>query len=109
MLRENHAAICRKIGFEVEVVKIGVRDLSKPRELPSELFTDDLLSIVNDPAVDVVLELIGGIEPASELVEKALLNNKNVVTANKELMARHGSRLVHLPGAGGWIFTMKRR
>lgn len=96
MLHDNEEAITRKIGFPVEVVKIGIRDPKKSRELPAGMFTTDLESIVDDPSIDVVLELIGGVEPAGALVERALRNGKNVVTANKELMAKHGSRLVHL-------------
>ncbi|HWD37524.1 MAG TPA: homoserine dehydrogenase [Fimbriimonas sp.] len=96
MIRDNQQAIQRKTGLSVEVVKIGIRDLSKERELPKEIFTADLCSIVDDPGIDVVLELIGGIDPAAELVERALQNGKNVVLANKELMAKHGSRLVGL-------------
>ena len=96
MLRDNRDAICRKIGFGVEVVRIGIRDASKSRDLPAEIFTTDLQSIVDDPSIDVVVELIGGADLAGMLVERALDNGKNVVTANKELMAKHGSRLVHL-------------
>ncbi|MBN9503493.1 MAG: hypothetical protein BGO01_11450 [Armatimonadetes bacterium 55-13] len=96
MLQDNHEAITRKIGSPVEIVKIGIKDASKVRDLPAELFTTDLNSIVDDPNVDVVLELIGGTDPAGALVERAIKNGKHVVTANKELMAKEGSRLVHL-------------
>jgi homoserine dehydrogenase len=96
MLADNQEAIVRKVGFPMEVVKIGVKDAAKPRELPSEMFTTDLASIVDDPSIDVILELIGGVDPAGAMVERALLNGKNVVTANKELMAKQGSRLVTL-------------
>ncbi|RYG24342.1 homoserine dehydrogenase [bacterium] len=96
MLADNQDAIVRKVGFPMEVVKIGVRDANKARELPAEMFTTDLASIVDDPSIDVILELIGGVEPAGEMVERAIRNGKNVVTANKELMAKQGSRLVTL-------------
>ena len=101
MLEDNRAAIERKVGLGFEVVKIGIKDASKARDLPSEMFTTDLDSIVNDPVIDVVLELIGGIDPAGRLVEKALTNGKNVVTANKELMAKDGARLVHIAKSRG--------
>jgi len=65
------------------------------------MFTTDLDSILADPDIDVILELIGGTDPAGRLVETALLNGKNVVTANKELIAKHGSRLVHMAKARG--------
>lgn len=96
MLQDNHKAITDRIGFPVEVIRIGVRDLQKERGVSSDLLTTDLESIISDPEIDVVLELMGGIDPAARLVEAALNAKKSVVTANKELMAKHGSRLVHL-------------
>ena len=99
MLRDNREAISRKIGLTPEVVRIGVKDGSKARDLPSEIFTTDLESIVDDPEIDLILELMGGVEPAGALVERALMAKKHVVTANKELMAKQGSRLVHLAKA----------
>ncbi|MFZ4509179.1 MAG: homoserine dehydrogenase [Fimbriimonas sp.] len=101
MLQDNQAAIARKAGLPFEVVKIAVRDASKPRNLPEAIFTTDVDSVVNDPTIDVVLELIGGVDPAERLVETALHNGKHVVTANKELMAKQGARLVHLAKAKG--------
>jgi homoserine dehydrogenase len=101
MLEDNREAIQRKVGLGMEVVKIGVKDLSKPRDLPASIFTADLDSIVEDPEIDVVLELIGGTDPAGRLVEAALLNGKNVVTANKELMAKDGARLVQIAKSRG--------
>lgn len=96
MLLDNQAAIFRKVGLEIDVVRIGIRDADKERPLAAELFTTDLQSIVDDPSIDVILELIGGVDPAADLVERAINNGKHVVTANKELIAKHGSRLVHL-------------
>lgn len=101
MLTDNAEAITRNIGFPVEVTRIGIRDAAKERHLPPGIFTIDLDSIIEDPTIDVVLELIGGVEPAHRLVERALQLGKSVVTANKELMAKHGSRLVHLAKANG--------
>jgi len=94
MLMDNQEAIVRKVGLSVEVVKIGVRSAGKARELPDEMFTTDLASIIDDPSIDVILELIGGVDTAGDAVQRALESGKNVVTANKELMAKHGSRLV---------------
>lgn len=96
MLHDNREEITRKIGLSYEVVRIGIRDSEKTRALPKTMFTTDLLSIVDDPEIDVVLELMGGVEPAGDLVERAIMNGKHVVTANKELIAKHGSRLVAL-------------
>lgn len=101
MLQDNREAITRKVGRPLEVVRIGIRDSEKPRTLPPSMFTRDLEAILDDPDIDVIVELIGGIDPAARLVEAALLNGKNVVTANKELIAKHGSRLVHMAKARG--------
>lgn len=96
MLENNTEAITSRIGFPVEVVKIGVKDGDKSRSVDRSLITTDLHEIVNNPGIDVVVELIGGLDPATELVEQALKNGKSVVTANKELMAKQGARLVQL-------------
>jgi homoserine dehydrogenase len=96
MLQDNKAAIQRKVGLPLEVAKIGIKDAAKPRILPNDVFTTDLDSIVDDPTIDVILELIGGVEPAARLVERAIERGKHVVTANKELIAKNGSRLVHM-------------
>jgi homoserine dehydrogenase len=96
MLTENAEAVTARVSFPVEVVKVGVRQASKKRDVVPPGLTDDLASIVDDPSIDVVVEVIGGLEPARELVERALRSGKSVVTANKELIARDGSRLVGL-------------
>jgi homoserine dehydrogenase len=98
MLASNHAAIEAKVGSRLEVVKLGIRDPNKEREAPAHLFTTDLESIVSSPEVDVVLELIGGESPARELIESALRHGKHVITANKELMAKHGPALLKIAG-----------
>ncbi|MBD3880775.1 homoserine dehydrogenase [Phormidium tenue FACHB-886] len=80
---------------EIEIHRVGVRSLGKPRsvKLPTELFTTDLDSIVTDPAVDVVVEVIGGLEPARSLMLKAIAHGKHVVTANKAAIARFGDEI----------------
>ncbi len=101
MLADNRDEIVQKAGCQIEVVKIGVRDAGKARSLPKEMFTTDLVGIVCNPQVDVVIELIGGVSPAKELIERALESGKHVVTANKELVAKHGSQLITLARAKG--------
>ncbi len=101
MLQDNRDAITRKVGRPLEIVRIGIKNEQKPRSLPAEMFTTNLDDILADPTIDVVVELIGGIDPAARLVEGALNRGKNVVTANKELIAKHGSRLVHLAKSKG--------
>ena len=80
----------------LEVARVAVRDLTKDRDLPlpARCFTDDAASVVGDPDVDIVVEVIGGIEPARTLIVEALMAGKPVVTANKELLATHGARAV---------------
>lgn len=94
MLVDNEDEILSKVGAPMVVTRIGIRDANKARSLPREMFTTDLKSIVSDPEIDVVLELIGGETEAATLVQAALANGKHVVTANKELIAKHGSRLI---------------
>jgi homoserine dehydrogenase len=94
MICDNEDEIVQKVGCPIEVRRIGIRDPHKPRSIAGEFFTTDLEGIVSDPTIDVVLELIGGEEPALSLIDRALDNGKHVVTANKELVAKHGSRLV---------------
>ena len=82
----------------MEIRKIAVRDLNKKRDIeaPAELFTTDLLEVVNDPSVDIVLELIGGTEAAFDLVSAALKAGKPVVTGNKALLVERGPELFAL-------------
>jgi len=84
----------------IEIKKIGVRDLNKKRNLPSNIdksiFTTDLNSIVNDPEIEIIVEVLGGLSPSKELVIKAIENKKHIVTANKDLIATYGSDLFDL-------------
>jgi homoserine dehydrogenase len=94
LLIANKADLSTRAGANLELVKVAVRNpKSKNYGVPDELLTSDLKSIVNDPQVDLVIELLGGIEPARELILTALKNGKSVVTANKALLARHGAEL----------------
>ncbi len=83
-----------KTGAEVEIAKILVRSLDKERPgIPKELLTDKWEDIANDPSIDIIVEVTGGIEPARERILEALRAGKNVVTANKDLLAMHGGEL----------------
>ncbi len=83
---------------DVEIVKIAVKNINKPRpvETPEGLLTDNPFEIVNDPSIDVLVELIGGTEPAWEYISTAIKNGKHIVTANKELLAKKGEELFNL-------------
>lgn len=80
---------------EIEIYRVGVRSLDKPRavELSKEIVTTDLEAIVTDPNIDIIVELIGGLEPARELIIKAIQNGKHVVTANKAVISRFGAEI----------------
>ncbi|MGQ9869460.1 homoserine dehydrogenase [Leptodesmis sp.] len=80
---------------ELDLYRVGVRSLDKPRSvtLPNHVLTTDLDSIVTDPAVDIVVEVIGGLEPARSLILKAIAHRKHVVTANKAAIARFGDEI----------------
>ncbi len=80
----------------VEVVKIAVKNINKPRNiegLDNTMLTDNPYEIVENPNIDIVVELIGGIDPAYDLIKKAIENGKHIVTANKELLAKRGEEL----------------
>lgn len=86
-----------KIGSELEVAKILVRNINKQREgIPSEILTDKWADIINDDSIGIVIEVMGGIEPAKTYISEALANGKHVVTANKDLMAEHGHELLDI-------------
>jgi homoserine dehydrogenase len=82
-------------GLDLDIRKIAVRDLSKPRaiDLPSDRFTTDPKEVINDPSVQIVIEVMGGIHPAHDLILSALEAGKDVVTANKALLAEQGDDL----------------
>ena len=85
----------KKAGARLEIKKILVRDMTKPREgVSPELLTDDWNEILRDPEIEIVIELMGGIEPARTYVSQALEAGKNVVTANKDLLAEYGGELL---------------
>ncbi len=96
-------AIRLKSGVDLEVRRVAVRDLSKERPfvLKEDRMTDEAMSIVTDPSIDVIVEVIGGLEPAGELVLTALRSGKPVVTANKELIATRGQEIMEAARRAG--------
>jgi homoserine dehydrogenase len=94
LLRERDA-IAQAVGVPVEIRKVAVRNTAKKRDvdLDPSFFTHDISEVLNDPSVDVVVECIGGIEPARTAIIDALNAGKPVVTANKELLATLGAEL----------------
>jgi homoserine dehydrogenase len=92
-----------RAGVAIEVARVAVSDVAKTRDvkLAPERFTDDSAGLVVDPDIDVVVEVIGGVDPARSLISDALRAGKPVVTANKELIARHGPELFTLAAENG--------
>ncbi|MHB9101706.1 MAG: homoserine dehydrogenase [Sulfuricella sp.] len=103
VLRRNAGEITRRAGREIKVTMAAVRDLEKARKLagPELEITTDPMAVVNNPDIDIVVELIGGSTLSKELVLKAIANGKHVVTANKALLALHGNEIFHAAQAKG--------
>ncbi|MBA3268308.1 MAG: homoserine dehydrogenase, partial [Acidimicrobiia bacterium] len=103
LIAEHGDTIAARSGARLEVVRVAVHDLSKPRAvtLADGVLTDDPGSLVIDSDVDVVVELMGGLDPAYRLIRTALEGGKPVVTANKEVVARSGAELVQVAAKAG--------
>lgn len=93
-LVEEREVVTAKTGLDLEVRRVAVRDASRPRPgVPSEIVTTNVMELVADPSVDLIVEVMGGLDPAGTLVAAALRAGKPVVTANKELVAARGPEL----------------
>lgn len=95
ILKRQKEEMPKKLGAYVEITKILVRNKGKKREgMDSSLFTEDWKEILENPEIQIVIELMGGIEPAKTYILQALQAGKHVVTANKDLLAEHGRELL---------------
>jgi homoserine dehydrogenase len=103
LLEEHRDDIARRAGCRLDVAKVAVRDPAKPRDVPLDpsTFVADPMAVIDDPDIDIVCELIGGVEPAGSLVLAAFDRDKPVVTANKELLAVRGRELFDASDAKG--------
>lgn len=103
LVEQQSSVIEQRTGVRLEIVSVAVRNMSRDRDvqLSEGLLTRDAHSVVADPNVDLVVEVIGGIEPARELISSALAAGKPVVTANKELLANVGTELYAAADAAG--------
>jgi homoserine dehydrogenase len=103
ILNTNKKEIKKRSGYDIEVAKILVRDKNKHRciEVPEEILTTDFDEILMDDSIKIVVELMGGIEPAKDYMLSAIRNNKHVVTANKFVLATHGNELLDAAYAQG--------
>jgi homoserine dehydrogenase len=95
ILQKNGEEIAQRSGYDIEVAKILVRDVNKDRgvNVPKEILTNDFNEIIKDDSIEIVVEVMGGIEPAMEYILKSVRKKKNVVTANKMLIATHGKEI----------------
>lgn len=94
LLKENAAEIKRRTGREIEITHVGIRRPRPDLDLPESVKQSaDLMDIVRQPDVDVVVEVMGGIHPAFEIIMEAMKHGKHIVTANKALLAEHGNEL----------------
>jgi homoserine dehydrogenase len=103
VLERNQQEITRRAGRGIEIAAVAVRDVAKARRLVGEALpvTDRPLELVRQPDIDIVVELMGGYEPARTLVLEAIAHGKHVVTANKALLARHGNEIFEAARARG--------
>lgn len=106
ILNSNKEEIMKRSGYEVEVAKILVRDKNKKRsvEVPDEIVTTDFNEIINDDSIKIVVEVMGGIEPAREYMLKCIEKKKHIVTANKMLLATGGDELFQKADENGVMF-----
>jgi homoserine dehydrogenase len=103
MLEEHSDDVARRAGVRLRVTRAAVRDTARDRDVPlaADAFTTDANALVTDPEVDIVCELMGGVEPARSLILEAFANGKPVVTANKELLAGAGKDVFDAAEAAG--------
>lgn len=93
IIQKNQADIAQRVGANIEIAKALVRNLDKERILPKELLTTDANEILDDPSIDIIVELLGGEHPSREYMIRALKNGKHLVTANKDVIAKYGKEL----------------
>ncbi len=103
ILQQRKSLLAQKIGVEIVIKKICDKDLGKKRgvSIDKSLLTSNANEIINDPQIDIVVELMGGINPAKEFILTALKKGKHVVTANKALLAEHGNELFSVAAERG--------
>lgn len=109
VITRNQADISRRIGGNIRIVQVADRNLELARQVTGGqvALTDDAFAVVDNPEIDVVVELIGGYTIAKELVLKAIANGKHVVTANKALLAVHGNEIFKAAAGKGVIVAFE--
>ncbi|AAO36829.1 homoserine dehydrogenase [Clostridium tetani] len=106
ILQINKDIIKRRSGYNIEIKKVLVKDINKKRDLkiPEDLITTDVDEILEDPSIDIVVEVIGGVEPSFDYMVKAMKSGKHVVTANKMVLAMKGRELSQIAKQNGVLF-----
>ena len=109
VLERNGEDIARRAGRRIEVLQAAVRDPKRSRICNTDglLLTDQAMEVVNNPEIDIVVELMGGCDTALEIVSAALANGKHVVTANKALIALHGNEIFQQAHARGLMVAFE--
>ncbi len=109
ILRRNADEITRRAGREIKVSTAAVRDKAKPRGFDTRgiVLTEDPIRVIDDPDIDIVVELIGGETVALDSVMRAMANGKYVVTANKALIAIHGNQIFEKAQTGGLMVAFE--
>ncbi len=100
-LLDKHDLLARRIGAPLELKRVLVRDAAKPRVVDRALLCFDIAEVIGDPSIDLIVELMGGEHPAADYIVQALSAGKHVVTANKEVMAKHGPEILALAAERG--------
>jgi homoserine dehydrogenase len=102
LLQEDSGDFAARSGATLKLAKVAVKNTATKRDYVSaSIITGDAQSVVNDPAIDIVIEVMGGIEPARELILTAIKNGKSIITANKALLALHGAELFEAADKNG--------
>ena len=103
ILDKNDASITNKAGAQLTIKRVLVKDKEEELvvDVPEEELTEDFTDILNDDEIEIVVELIGGVNPAKEFVLRSLNQGKNVITANKELIAKHGEEILNTAEENG--------
>jgi homoserine dehydrogenase len=101
LLQDDEQELSERSGALLKLSKVGVRTAGAREGVESSLITTDLKSIVTDPSINIIIEVMGGIEPAKALILEAIKNGKSVITANKALLATHGHELFNAADAAG--------
>lgn len=103
VLQDNNELIAQKLGARLVLKRIADLDITTDRgvQVPAGVLTTDAQAVLNDPEIQIIIELIGGYEPAKSFVIKAIANGKHIVTANKALLAVHGDEIYAAAAAGG--------